>query len=86
MAKLIAVQLRLKKEIELIMVVQNNVPETFYSDYQRLKQILINLLRNSVKFTMKGRIKIAVRAVILLEKTTRKGEEIVHKEISKPAV
>ena len=75
------------------MIVQNSVPVTFYSDYQRLKQILINLLRNSVKFCSAGRISIQVRAVILIEKCRYKrkekgtqSEEIVFKEISKPAV
>jgi signal transduction histidine kinase len=48
---LLAVQLRLKEKVYLICNVANDVPLIINSDYQRLKQILINLMRNSTKFT-----------------------------------
>ena len=53
---LINVQLRLKESIYLIQTVADNVPKMIESDNQRLKQIMINLLRNSSKFTFKGYI------------------------------
>jgi len=40
-----------------------DIPKNFVTDEQRLKQILINLLRNSIKFTAKGIIRLGVRLV-----------------------
>ncbi|QDV26501.1 PAS domain S-box protein [Aureliella helgolandensis] len=37
------------------------LPKTIHSDAKRLKQILINLIGNAIKFTPKGRIQIRVR-------------------------
>jgi len=53
---LINVQLRLKESVYLLESVTEDVPLEIESDYQRLKQIMINLLRNSTKFTFKGYI------------------------------
>ena len=53
---LINVQLRLKTNVFLVKSVAKHVPLVIESDYQRLKQILINILRNSTKFTFKGYI------------------------------
>ena len=58
--KLLNVQLRLKEKVYLICTVAEDVPEMIESDYQRLKQILINLLRNSTKFTFSGYIVLRV--------------------------
>ena len=55
-ASLINVQLRLKENIYLIQSVAADVPQFIESDAQRLKQIMINLMRNSTKFTFKGYI------------------------------
>ena len=44
---------------------QQNVPKDIESDYQRLKQILINILRNSTKFTFKGYIQISIKNAVL---------------------
>ena len=59
--QLINVQLRLKDSVFLLQSVSQDVPQTIQSDYQRLKQILINLMRNSTKFTFKGYIQLRVR-------------------------
>ncbi len=49
-----------EKNLELSIIIDNNVPCFIKTDYNRLKQILINLISNSIKFTEKGGIKIQV--------------------------
>ena len=38
--------------------IDSNLPETLYGDEQRLKQILVNLVGNAIKFTENGDIQI----------------------------
>lgn len=49
-----------KKNLTFITDITNDVPETIYSDRQRLSQVLSNLLTNAIKFTDSGTIKIAI--------------------------
>ncbi len=51
------------KAITLDIIVSDNVPQYISCDQQRLKQILINLIGNSLKFTPKGFIKCEVKAI-----------------------
>ena len=46
------------RKIDLIIELDENIPLTFYTDPRRLKQILINLTGNALKFTFHGHIKI----------------------------
>ncbi|CAG8453807.1 11878_t:CDS:10 [Diversispora eburnea] len=45
-----------KKQIELILCIENALPKFVKSDPERFQQILMNLLSNSVKFTENGEI------------------------------
>jgi len=47
------------REVELYSTIDPNVPERFNTDPRKLKQILINLIANAIKFTFKGHIKIS---------------------------
>lgn len=49
-----------QKQIEVILEIDDNVPNFIYSDIGRLKQILINILNNAVKFTEKGEIELKI--------------------------
>ena len=49
-----------QKNIEFILEVDNDVPETLRVDSLRLNQILMNLLSNAIKFTERGYVKLTV--------------------------
>ena len=52
-----------KKELDLNVDIPADVPDNLSGDQLRLKQILLNLLGNAIKFTKQGGIRIAVEVV-----------------------
>lgn len=52
-----------QKNLELSVRISNDVPETVQGDPFRLKQILINLINNAIKFTKKGFVRVSVSFV-----------------------
>jgi PAS domain S-box-containing protein len=51
-----------QKDINLLLKIHETVPEFIYIDPFRLKQVLLNLLSNSLKFTSIGEIKLTISA------------------------
>ena len=57
------IRIRLKdKDVVLDLDVDECIPDSLYGDEVRIKQILINIMGNSVKFTKEGRITLSMRA------------------------
>jgi two-component system, sensor histidine kinase and response regulator len=54
-------------ENEVFLRYDYNIPDLLMGDQQRLKQILVNLLSNSIKFTRKGEITIEVKYIGISE-------------------
>ncbi len=53
----------LEKRLKLLMKISRDVPQQVLGDAVRLRQILINLLGNALKFTEKGSIRVVVNKV-----------------------
>ncbi len=49
------------KSLTFTIDIDDNVPQFIHSDQQRLKQILINLFGNALKFTQKGYVKCSIK-------------------------
>jgi signal transduction histidine kinase/CheY-like chemotaxis protein len=58
-----------QKGLELMYDVHPDVPEAVIGDPGRLRQILVNLAGNSIKFTERGEVVVAVKAVPTTEPT-----------------
>lgn len=51
------------KNIDLILNIDQNVPQFIYADSVRLKQIIVNLIGNALKFTMVGKIQLDINEI-----------------------
>src|SRR5262249_52724885 len=51
-----------EKGLDLSLIVQPDVPQVIESDSARIRQILVNLVSNSVKFTLRGAIEVRLSA------------------------
>jgi signal transduction histidine kinase len=59
-----------EKKLELAYLIEDNVPQMMFGDPTRLRQILVNLLGNAVKFTDKGDVVLSVSSSpVGIEKT-----------------
>ncbi len=57
------------KNIEILVDISPDIPKTFVGDEQRIKQIIVNLVTNAIKYTRKGMVSITAK----YEKTDEKG-------------
>jgi PAS domain S-box-containing protein len=57
--KLLAIRAH-QKDLELIVDVDENVPDMVVGDPGRLRQVLVNLIGNAIKFTERGEVVVAV--------------------------
>ena len=49
-----------EKQIDFAIEYRNKIPHTIYSDDKRLKQVLVNLIGNAIKFTEKGKVTLSI--------------------------
>lgn len=52
-----------EKDLELGYLIDDSVPDTILGDISRLRQILVNLLSNALKFTHEGEVQVTCRAL-----------------------
>ena len=50
------------KNIELVYDIDKDVPDYIYGDHIRVRQVIINIVNNAIKFTDEGFVKLAIRA------------------------
>ena len=61
-----------EKKLELIFDVDENLPRMCVGDDLRIKQVLINLINNAIKYTSEGYVKLKIRG-------TSKGDKVILK-------
>lgn len=74
-----------KKGLDLSITFDDNVPEWITSDSTRIRQVLVNLVANAVKFTDKGWVKVNVWAETEGDANTMLGMTVSDSGIGIPA-
>ena len=77
------------KPVELLYEIDSNMPQTLYGDAKRIRQIIINIVNNAVKFTENGFVKLRVEmkkagdTAELMFSIQDKGQGIKQEDIGK---
>jgi signal transduction histidine kinase/CheY-like chemotaxis protein len=61
--ELLFAPLALEKELKLFFSCENSIPGSVKGDPERLKQILVNLVSNAIKFTNRGTVSLDIKGV-----------------------
>jgi len=79
-----------EKDVELLYDIDTDLPEVLYGDRQRIRQVIINLMNNAIKFTDEGFVKLSVKAesidaenVNVIYKIEDSGQGIKEEDIDK---
>ena len=74
-----------EKNIELILDIDSDVPQTLMFDSLRLNQILMNLLSNAIKFTERGYVKLQLSLLQQLNDNVKVKFSVIDSGIGIPA-
>lgn len=64
------------KNLKLVFELDSNLPQSVYADGRKLRQVLINLISNSIKFTQAGSIIVRARCILQPSEIDLEDEDI----------
>jgi signal transduction histidine kinase/ligand-binding sensor domain-containing protein len=84
LARLVSVRAE-EKQLDFVLSVDSSVPDRLLGDQGRLRQVLLNLLDNAIKFTAKGSVRLSINTRELSASSTLLCFEVSDTGIGIPA-